>query len=58
MEIRKPNDFELKKVLSLSPQAVFDGTLGEVEPTIEQIDQLVKATFGKGKLLFNSNRER
>lgn len=48
MDIRKPNDFELKKVLSLSPQAVFDGTLGEVEPTKEKIDQLVKPLLKKG----------
>ncbi|SCY85935.1 GNAT family N-acetyltransferase [Lysinibacillus fusiformis] len=48
MDIRKPNDFELKKVLSLSPQAVFDGTLGEVEPTKEKIDQLVKPLLEKG----------
>lgn len=48
MDIRKPNDFELKKVLSLSPQAVFDGTLGEVVPTKEKIDQLVKPLLEKG----------
>lgn len=48
MDIRKPNDLELKKVLSLSPQAVFDGTLGEVEPTKEKIDQLVKPLLEKG----------
>ncbi|MEH7225013.1 GNAT family N-acetyltransferase [Bacillus sp. JJ1566] len=48
MDIRKPKDFELKKVLSLSPQAVFDGTLGEVEPTKEKIDQLVKPLLEKG----------
>ena len=48
MDIRKPNDFELKKVLSLSPQAVFDGTLGEVELTKEKIDQLVKPLLEKG----------
>ncbi|MFJ7954510.1 GNAT family N-acetyltransferase [Lysinibacillus sp. NPDC096418] len=48
MDIRKPNDFELKMVLSLSPQAVFDGTLGEVEPTKEKIDQLVKPLLEKG----------
>lgn len=48
MDIRKPNDFELKKVLSLSPKAIFDGTLGEVEPTKEKIDQLVKPLLEKG----------
>lgn len=48
MDIRKPNDLELKKVLSLSPQAVYDGTLGQVEPTKEKIDQLVKPLLKKG----------
>ena len=48
LDIRKPTDWELEKVLGLSPQAVFDGTLGEVEPTKEKIDQLVKPLLGKG----------
>ena len=48
MDIRKPNDFELNKVLTLSPQAVFDGTMGEVEPTKEKINQLVKPLLEKG----------
>ncbi len=48
MDIRKPNDFELKNILSLSPKAVFDGTFGEVEPTKEKIDQLVKPLLEKG----------
>ncbi|MBD8026278.1 GNAT family N-acetyltransferase [Ureibacillus sp. Re31] len=48
MDIKKPNDFELKKVLSLSPQAIFDGTLGEVQPTEEKINQLVKPLLEKG----------
>jgi ribosomal protein S18 acetylase RimI-like enzyme len=48
MDIRKPNDFELIKVLSLSPRAVFDGTLGKVEPTKEKIDQLVKQLLERG----------
>lgn len=48
MDIRKPNDLELKKVLSLTPQAIFDGTLGQVELTKEKIDQLVKPLLEKG----------
>jgi ribosomal protein S18 acetylase RimI-like enzyme len=48
MDIRKPNDLELKKVLSLTPQAIFDGTLGQVEPSKEKIDQLVKPLLEKG----------
>ncbi|TDL76101.1 GNAT family N-acetyltransferase [Peribacillus frigoritolerans] len=48
MNIRKPTDAELKKVFKLSPEAVFDGTLGEVKPTNEKIEQLVKPLLNKG----------
>lgn len=48
MDIRKPNDLELKRVLSLSPQAVFDGTLGEVKPTTQKIEQLIEPLLEKG----------
>jgi len=48
MDIRKSNDLELKRVLSLSPQAVFDGTLGEVKPTNQKIEQLIKPLLEKG----------
>lgn len=48
MDIKKPNDFELKKILTLSPQAIYDGTLGEVKPTKEKINQLVKPLLEKG----------
>ncbi|WP_285395754.1 GNAT family N-acetyltransferase [Lysinibacillus sp. fls2-241-R2A-57] len=48
MDIRKPNDSELKKVLELSPQAVFEGTLSEVKPTNEKVEQLVKPLLEKG----------
>lgn len=48
MDIRKPNDVELKKVMLLSPQAVLDGTLGEVKPTAEKIEQLVEPLLEKG----------
>ncbi len=47
MEIRKPNDSEYRKILSLSPQAVFDGTLGEVKPTDEKIKQLIDPLLQK-----------
>ena len=57
MDIRKPNVFELKKVLSLSPQAVFDGTLGEVVPTKEKIDQLVKPLLEKGSYYLIATEE-
>jgi ribosomal protein S18 acetylase RimI-like enzyme len=48
MDIRKPTDSELKKVLTLSPEAIFDGTLGEVKPTNEKVEQLVKPLLNKG----------
>jgi ribosomal protein S18 acetylase RimI-like enzyme len=48
MEIRKPNESEYKKVLSLSPQAVFDGTLGEVKPSDEKVKQLIERLLQKG----------
>jgi ribosomal protein S18 acetylase RimI-like enzyme len=48
MKIRKPNEVEIEKILSLSPQAIFEGTLGEVEPTIEKAKQLVEPLLKKG----------
>ncbi|SDZ35457.1 Acetyltransferase, GNAT family [Thermoactinomyces sp. DSM 45892] len=48
MEIRKPNDSELKDIILLSPQAVFDGTLGKVKPTNEKIKHLVEPLLEKG----------
>ncbi|CAM3987155.1 GNAT family N-acetyltransferase [Mesobacillus zeae] len=48
MEIRKPNDNELEQIMLLSPQALFDGTLGEVKPTNEKIKQLIKPLLKKG----------
>ncbi|NGP44870.1 hypothetical protein G4V62_07830 [Bacillaceae bacterium SIJ1] len=48
MDIRKPTDLELNKILALSPKAVFDGTLGEVKPTDEKIEQLVQPLIYNG----------
>jgi ribosomal protein S18 acetylase RimI-like enzyme len=48
MDIRKSNDLEIEKILALSPEAVFDGTLGEVKPTDEKVEQLVKPLLNKG----------
>lgn len=48
MDIRRPSDCELKEVLLLSPQAVFDGTLGEVKPTIEKVKSLMEPLLEKG----------
>ncbi|WP_043933262.1 GNAT family N-acetyltransferase [Bacillus sp. EB01] len=48
MEIRKPNDLELKEVLSLSPQALYEGTLGMIKPSKEKVEQLIKPLLIKG----------
>lgn len=48
MDIRKPNDSELEKIILLSPQALFDGTLGGVKPTNEKIKRLIEPLLEKG----------
>jgi ribosomal protein S18 acetylase RimI-like enzyme len=47
MKIRKPCELEIEKILELSPQAIFEGTLGEVKPTIEKAKQLVEPLLKK-----------
>jgi ribosomal protein S18 acetylase RimI-like enzyme len=47
MNIRKPSELEIEKILELSPQAIFEGTLGEVKPTIEKAKQLVEPLLKK-----------
>jgi ribosomal protein S18 acetylase RimI-like enzyme len=48
MEIRKPNELEYKKILSLSLLALHDGTLGQVESTNERMEQLITSLLEKG----------
>lgn len=48
MNIRRPNDSELEKIILLSPQAYSDSTLGEVRPTIEKIKYLIEPLLKKG----------
>ena len=48
MSIRKAQSRELKTILSLSPQAIFDGTLGEVRPSNSKVESLVKPLLEKG----------
>ncbi|MGD6816804.1 N-acetyltransferase family protein [Metabacillus sp. 84] len=48
MEIRKPDESEYKKILSLSPQALCDGTLGEAKPSDEKVRQLIQPLLHKG----------
>lgn len=47
MDIRKPNNAELQEIISLSPQAIFDGTLGEITPTIEEAKNLIQPLLEK-----------
>lgn len=48
MNIRKAENNDLKTIISLSPQAVFDGTLGEVRPSHSKIDSMVNPLLEKG----------
>jgi ribosomal protein S18 acetylase RimI-like enzyme len=48
MEIRKPNNLEFEEIMMLSPQALFEGTIGRVKPTEEKIKQLVEPLLEKG----------
>jgi len=48
MEIRKPNDSEYKKILSLTPRALLDGTLGEAKLSDEKVKQLIEPLLQKG----------
>ncbi|MBB6453078.1 ribosomal protein S18 acetylase RimI-like enzyme [Salirhabdus euzebyi] len=59
MDIRKPNELEMGKIIELSPQAIFEGTLGEVNPTIEKAKQLVEPLLHKGSyyLISSENNE-
>lgn len=52
MLITKPTNAELETILSLSPQAIFDGTLGEVRPTDRKIENLIKPLLEKGSFYF------
>jgi ribosomal protein S18 acetylase RimI-like enzyme len=59
MDIRKPNELEMEKILTHSPQAIFEGTLGEAKPTIEKAKQLVEPLLKKGSyyLISKENNE-
>ncbi|RQW22352.1 GNAT family N-acetyltransferase [Bacillus sp. C1-1] len=49
MEIRRPTDQEIHTIISLSPQAVYDGTLGSARPTTEKSEQLIRSLLIKGR---------
>ncbi|ANU17124.1 GNAT family N-acetyltransferase [Planococcus maritimus] len=48
MNIRKANSSDLNTILSLTPQAIYDGTLGEVMPSEEKARSMVKALLDRG----------
>jgi ribosomal protein S18 acetylase RimI-like enzyme len=48
MSIRKPNEVEIEKILTLSPQAISEGTLGEANLTIEKAKQIIEPLLKKG----------
>lgn len=48
MEVRKPNNVELDEIIALSPQALFDGTLGGVSATNEKVLKLIEPLLNKG----------
>ncbi|ALS74098.1 acetyltransferase [Planococcus rifietoensis] len=52
MNIRKADHSDLNAILSLSPQAIFDGTLGEVMPSSEKVESLVQPLLDKGGFYF------
>ncbi|WP_273835158.1 GNAT family N-acetyltransferase [Guptibacillus sedimenti] len=56
MDIRKPNEVEIEKIIALSPQAIFEGTLGEAEPTIEKAKQLVESLMKKSSYYLISTK--
>lgn len=57
MEIRTPTPAELELILTLSPQALYEGTLGEVMPTSEKIKGLIEPLLAKGCRYFIAAEE-
>lgn len=52
MNIRKADHSDLNAILTLSPQAIYDGTLGEVIPSNEKVESLVQPLLEKGGFYF------
>ncbi|QTM99006.1 GNAT family N-acetyltransferase [Sediminibacillus dalangtanensis] len=48
MEIRKPDESEQELILSLSPQAVQEGTVGESAPDTDKAKKLIESVLQKG----------
>lgn len=47
MNIKKPNELEINKILALSQQAIFEGTLGEVKLTNEKAKKMIEPLLRK-----------
>lgn len=52
MNIRKAAHSDSNAILSLSPQAIFDGTLGEVMASSEKVESLIQHLLDKGGFYF------
>ena len=52
MIIRKTEENELETIFSLTPQAIFDGTMGEVRPSDAKAESLVKPLLERGSFYF------
>lgn len=48
MEIKPPSESELGTIITLSPQAIYEGTLGEAKPTREKTKHLIESLLEKG----------
>lgn len=48
MHIRKAENKDLNTILSLTPQAIFDGTMGEIMPSHTKIESMIKPLLEKG----------
>lgn len=57
MNIRKAENKELEMILSLTPQAIFDGTMGEARLSDAKAESLVKPLLEKGSFYFVAMEE-
>lgn len=48
MKIRKPDDAEHQQIIKFSPESMHEGTLGEVRPTHDKMEQLIDSLLEKG----------
>ena len=48
MEIRLPNQLEMKQIQRLTSQAIYEGTMGETKPNLEKAKEIVASLLKKG----------